>query len=190
MRNAKGRVADVTRLLHEWSHGRREALDGLFPLIYDELHSLARQRMSRERSNHTLQATALVHEAFVRLVDQRVAFENRSHFFSIAAQCMRRVLIDHARRRRADKRPPPAGAVSLDEAAIVDDAHVEQVLIVDEALQQLARLDERQARVAELRYFGGLENAEIANVLGVSLATVKRDWLVAKLWLRKALKAS
>jgi RNA polymerase sigma factor (TIGR02999 family) len=183
-----GDAPDVTQLLKDWSDGRRTSVDRLFSSIYGELHGMARARMAAERRDHTLQATALVHEAFERLIVQKVAFRSRAHFFGIAAECMRRILVDHARRKRAAKRPAPHAAVDVDDAVIVDESQFETVLIVHEALQKLAELDARQARIAELRYFGGLENAEIAEVIGVSVATVKRDWEVAKMWLRHALK--
>jgi RNA polymerase sigma factor (TIGR02999 family) len=188
MADAQGHTPDVTQLLKDWSDGRRTAGDRLFASIYDELHAMAGGRMAAERRNHTLQATALVHEAFERLVDQKVAFRSRAHFFGIAAECMRRILLDHARRKRAAKRPPPHASVDVDQAVIVDESDFEKVLIVHEALEKLAELDPRQARIAMLRYFGGLENAEIAEVVGISVATVKRDWEVAKLWLRHALR--
>jgi RNA polymerase sigma factor (TIGR02999 family) len=188
MADAHGHTPNVTQLLKEWSDGHRTSGDRLFASIYDELRRMARSRMAGERRNHTLQATALVHEAFERLVEQKVAFRSRAHFFGIAAECMRRILLDHARRKRAAKRPPPHASVDVDEAVIVDESQFETVLIVQEALEKLEQLDARQARIAMLRYFGGLENAEIAEVVGVSVATVKRDWDVAKLWLRHALK--
>ena len=188
MADAEERAPDVTQLLKDWSDGHRAGGDRLFSSIYDELHGMARARMAGERRDHTLQATALVHEAFERLVDQRVAFRSRAHFFGIAAECMRRILLDHARRKRANKRPPPQAAVDVDAALVVDESQFEVVVIVHEALEKLAQLDPRQARIAELRYFGGLENAEIAEVVGISVATVKRDWEVAKMWLRHALK--
>jgi RNA polymerase sigma factor (TIGR02999 family) len=188
MADAEGHASDVTQLLKDWSDGRRTGGDRLFSSIYDELRGMARSRMAGERRDHTLQATALVHEAFERLIDQKVAFRSRAHFFGIAAECMRRILLDHARRKRATKRPPPHAAVDVDDAVVVDESQFEVVVIVHEALEKLAKLDARQARIAELRYFGGLENAEIAEVVGVSVATVKRDWDVAKMWLRHALK--
>jgi RNA polymerase sigma factor (TIGR02999 family) len=181
-------ASPVTQLLGELAHGRRDALDRLVPLVYDELRALARHRMARESDGHTLQATALVHEAFGRLVDQRVPFRDRAHFFAIASRCMRRVLVDHARRRDAAKRPPRAAGVELDEALLLTDQQLEIVLAVSEALDQLRQLDPRQADVAELKYFGGLQVDEIAEALSTSPATVKRDWDTAKLFLHRALK--
>jgi RNA polymerase sigma factor (TIGR02999 family) len=174
--------------LEELGHGRREALDRLVPLVYDELRAVARRQMARERGGHTLQATALVHEAFGRLVDQKVAFRNRAHFFGIAAKCMRRLLTDHARRRDAAKRPPAALAVDLDEALVVSDQQIELVVAVNEALDQFALIDARAATVAEMRYFGGATIEEIAEALSISPATVKRDWEIAKMHLRRALR--
>jgi RNA polymerase sigma factor (TIGR02999 family) len=178
----------VTQLLEELSKGRREVLDLLVPLVYDELKAVARQRLVHEHQAHTLQATALVHEAFGRLVDQRVPFQNRAHFFAIAARCMRRVLIDHARQKDAAKRPQRAAAINLDEVIALSDPSIERVIAVNEALDQLAALDARQAQVAEMRYFGGATIEEIAVALSISPATVKRDWETAKLFLRRALR--
>jgi RNA polymerase sigma factor (TIGR02999 family) len=178
----------VTQLLEQLGQGRRDALDRLVPLVYDELRAIARRRMAQEREGHTLQATALVHEAFGRLVDQKVAFRNRAHFFGIAARCMRRVLLDHARKRDAAKRPPRAEAVDLDNALVVADTRIEEVVAINEALDGLAALDPRQAQVVEYRYFGGMTIDEIAEALSIAPATVKRDWDTAKLYLRRALK--
>lgn len=185
--DSKSRPPDITELLKDYTAGRRDVLDRVVALVYDELRRMARARMSRERPDHTLQATALVHEAFERLVQQRVSFRNRAHFFGIAAKCMRRILMDHRRRKESVKRPPQGGAVELDAAVVVDD-RFEEAFAVDEALEKLARLDERQAAIAELRYFGGLTSEEVGEVLGISRATVTREWEVAKMWLYKALK--
>jgi RNA polymerase sigma factor (TIGR02999 family) len=171
---------DVTRLLQEWSNGRREALERLLPLVYDELRKMARGQLKLERRRHTLQATDLVHEAFMRLVDQKGGWRNRHHFYGIAVTCMRRILVDHARRKQAAKRPPRAGAVDLDDTVIAAQTPIDTILAVDEAMDHLARTEPRQAKVAELKYFGGMEVPEIARVLGVSAATVKRDWSSAK----------
>jgi RNA polymerase sigma factor (TIGR02999 family) len=184
-----GPPPDVTRWLHEWGKGRRDAFDHLFALVYDELRRMARARMAQERAGHTLQATALVHEAFERLVQQRVAFTDRAHFFAIAADCMRRILVDHARRKGARKRPPRGGAVSLEDVALVGPDAADTVLAVHEAIEQLERLDPRQAEITTLRYFGGLTVEEIAATLAISESTVKRQWDVAKLWLLRALEA-
>lgn len=181
--------APVTRLLADLRHGRREVLDELMAAVYDELRAIARQRMSHENAGHTLQATALVHEAFGRLVDQNVTFEDRAHFLAIAATCMKRVLLDHARRRDAAKRPPRGAAVNLEDALLLSDEQIEQVVAISEALDQLRALDERQAEVVELRYFGGATIDEIAEHLAISAATVKREWDTAKIFLNHALRS-
>jgi RNA polymerase sigma factor (TIGR02999 family) len=183
-----GEPSQVTQLLQELSKGRREVLDELVPLVYDDLRAIARRRLDRERDAQTLQATALVHEAFGRLVDQRVGFQNRAHFFAIAARCMRRILIDHARQKHAAKRPPRAAAVDIDDVIVLSEPAIERVIAVNEALDQLSLLDARQAQVVEMRYFGGATIEEIAAALAISQATVKRDWETAKLFLHKALR--
>ena len=182
---------EITQLLAEWSDGNQAALDALYPLVYDELHRLARRYMSRERKDHTLQATALINEAYVRLVDQRnVHWANRSHFFAISAQIMRRILIDHARRHAYAKRGGGAQQVSLDEAATVTRTAGAEMIRLDEALKSLAEMDPRRCQVVELRYFGGLNNEEIAGVLKVSENTVTRDWNMARAWLHQQLSES
>jgi RNA polymerase sigma factor (TIGR02999 family) len=182
---------EITQLLAEWSEGNQSALDDLYPLVYDELHRLARRYMSRERKGHTLQTTALINEAYVRLVDQRnVHWANRSHFFAISAQIMRRILIDHARRHAYAKRGGGAPQVSLDEAATVVRNDSAELLRLDEALRSLAEMDPRRSQVVELRYFGGLNNEEIAGVLHVSENTVTRDWNMARAWLYQQLTGS
>lgn len=182
---------EITQLLAEWSDGNQSALDELYPLVYDELHRLARRYMSRERKGHTLQTTALINEAYVRLVDQKnVHWANRSHFFAISAQIMRRILIDHARRHAYAKRGGGAQQVSLDEAAAVTSGIGSELIRLDEALKALAQLDERRCHVVELRYFGGLSNEEIAGVLKVSENTVTRDWNMARAWLYQQLAES
>ncbi len=181
----------ITELLAEWSGGNQAALDELYPLVYEELHRLARRYMSRERKGHTLQTTALINEAYVRLVDQRnVQWANRSHFFAISAQIMRRILIDHARRYAYAKRGGGARQVSLDETAAIALDDLSELLRLDEALQSLAELDPRRGRVVELRYFGGLNNEEIAGVLNISENTVIRDWNMARAWLHRQLTGS
>jgi RNA polymerase sigma-70 factor, ECF subfamily len=172
--------AEVTRLLKQWRAGRHEALELLLPLVYDELRRMARIQLSRERQRHTLQATELVHEAFVRLVDQKAGWQNRLHFYGIAAQCMRRILVDHARKKRAAKRPPADGAVDLEKADVGESSGIDTLLALDEALDRLAGESPRQAQIAELRLFAGLEISEIAKLMGVAEATVKRDWSAAK----------
>lgn len=182
---------EITQLLAEWSDGNQAALDELYPLVYEELHRLARRYMSRERKGHTLQTTALINEAYVRLVDQRnVQWANRSHFFAISAQIMRRILIDHARRHGYAKRGGGARQVSLDETATVIQDNLSEFLRLDEALKSLAQLDPRRSQVVELRYFGGLNNEEIADVLKISENTVIRDWNMARAWLYRQLSGS
>ena len=182
---------EITQLLAEWSDGNQSALDELYPLVYDELHRLARRYMSRERQGHTLQTTALINEAYVRLVDQKnVHWANRSHFFAISAQIMRRILIDHARRHAYAKRGGGAQQVSLDEAATVTRSAGLEILRLDEALKSLAEMDPRRSQVVELRYFGGLNNEEIAGVLNISENTVTRDWNMARAWLHQQLSES
>lgn len=176
--------AEVTELLQQWSVGRQDALDELWPAIYGELRRLAASYLRRERPNHTLQATALVHEAFLKLVDQRaVRWQNRAHFFGIAAQMMRRILVDHARAHTASKRGSGIRPLSLDEALAVAPTSDVDLLALDEALTRLAEVDPRQGRVVELRFFGGLTVDETAEVLHVSPATIGREWTLAKAWL-------
>jgi RNA polymerase sigma-70 factor (ECF subfamily) len=175
---------EITQLLAEWRDGNQAALDELYPLVYDELHRLARRYMSKERKDHTLQTTALINEAYVRLVDQRnVQWANRSHFFAISAQIMRRILIDHARRQAYAKRGGGARQVSLEETATMVHGDPSEFLRLDEALKSLAELDPRRSQVVELKYFGGLNNDEIAGVLKISKNTVIRDWNMARAWL-------
>ena len=177
---------DVTQLLVAWRNGDQDARDELMPLVYQELHRLAHHYMSRERPGHTLQTSALVNEAFVKLVDQRdVQWQNRAHFFGIAAQMMRRILVDYARNRRYAKRGGGVGQVSLDEELIVSEGRSAEVVALDDALQGLANVDQRKSQVVELRFFGGLSIEETADVLGVSPGTVMRDWTFAKAWLRR-----
>ncbi len=180
--------AGVTELLVDWGRGDRSALERLMPAVYAELHRLAEQHLARERTDHTLQATALVHEAYLRLVDQRsVRWQNRAHFFGIAAQLMRRVLVDYARRRDAAKRGDGARPLSLEEAADQAPSRPLDILDLDRALDRLAALDPQQGRLVELRFFGGLTVEESAEVLGVSARTVKRDWRAARAWLYREL---
>jgi RNA polymerase sigma-70 factor (ECF subfamily) len=178
---------DITRLLKAWRLGDHHALDRLLPIVYDELRRVARVQLSRER-RATLQPTELVHEAFVRLVDQRAGWQNRSHFFGIAAKCMRRILIDHARKKRAAKRPQTTGALELENLDVAVPSSIDALLAIDQALDQLAGRSPRQSQIAELKIFAGLEIPEIAEVIGVSEATVKRDWSEARKRLAHALK--
>jgi RNA polymerase sigma factor (TIGR02999 family) len=182
---------NVTRLLADWGNGDKQALEELLPLIYNELRHLAHNFLYRERPGHTLQTTALVHEAYLKLIDQRDAhWQNRAHFFAIAAQAMRRILIDNARKHAAAKRGGGAEKVSLDDAAEISLEPDSSLLALDEALHALAELDPEQSRIIELRYFGGLTIEETAEVLKVSPATVKREWTMARAWLYKAIAAS
>jgi len=179
---------EITELLEQWSGGNQAALDQLYPLVYEELRRLARSYMRREPKGHTLQTTALINEAYVRLVDQQsVRWQNRSHFFAISAQIMRRILVDHARRHLQAKRGGGAKRISLDEVMIVAKERSAEVLMLDEALSNLARLDPRRSQVVELRYFAGLNNSEIASVLKISENTVMRDWNLARAWLYQTL---
>ena len=176
---------EVTRLLLAWSAGDQAALDRLMPLVYDELRRLARSYMRQERAGQTLQTTALIHEAYLRLIDAKeVQLENRTHFFAVAARLMRQILVDFARTHGSQKRGGGAQQVSLDEALVIGQPRDEDLLALDEALSALAQTDERKSRVVELRFFGGLTEAETAAALQVSPETVKRDWRLAKSWLR------
>ncbi|MBL8227088.1 MAG: sigma-70 family RNA polymerase sigma factor [Bryobacterales bacterium] len=179
----KDRSGEITALLHAWSSGDRKAIENLTPLIYNELRRLARHHMQRERGGHTLGATGLVHEAFLRLLDEsRVSYRDRLHFFGAAAGVMRRVLIDYARARRCSKRGGDAIRVTLDEALQVSGGPPD-LLLIDDCLRRLSALDERQGRIVELRFFGGLSIEETAELQGISPMTVKREWSVARAWL-------
>ncbi len=183
--------ADVTQLLIAWSDGDQAARERLMSVVYEELHRLARRYMRNESPGHTLQTSALVHEAFIRLVDQRnVHWQNRAHFFGIAAQMMRRILVDYARSRNFAKRGGGAVRLSLEEGLIVSDERSEEVVAVHEALEELAKIDPRQAQIVELKFFGGLSNDEAAAMLTVSPGTVARDWTMAKAWLRREISKS
>jgi RNA polymerase sigma factor (TIGR02999 family) len=176
----------VTELLIAWSDGRRDALEDLMPLVYADLRRVAAGYMQRELVGHPLQPTALVHEAYVRLIDQRqVKWRNRAHFFGVAASMMRRILVDHARRRRAEKRGGDWERVTMTEHDVAaEDPREIDVLALHESLERLATFDPQQARIVELRYFGGLTIDETAEVAGISPATVVREWTIAKAWLR------
>jgi RNA polymerase sigma factor (TIGR02999 family) len=185
------RSRDVSVLLADWSQGNESARDELMPLVYDELRRLAGHYMRMERTGHSLQATALVNEAYLRLVDQRqVRWQGRRHFFALASQMMRRILVDYARRRRYAKRGGGARQVELDEAMIVSEAKGADIIALDDALTRLAQIAPRQSRVVELRYFGGLSMDEAAQVLNVSPVTVRRDWITAKAWLYRAISGA
>jgi RNA polymerase sigma factor (TIGR02999 family) len=191
MKNPPTQPHEITELLVQWSGGNQEALDKLYPLVYDELHRLARRFMNREKKGHTLQATALINEAYVRLVDQtHVRWQNRTHFFAISAQIMRRILVDHARRNLYEKRGGGAQRISFDETALLARDRASDFVLLDEALKSLAEIDPRRSQVVELRYFGGLDNKEIAGVLKISENTVTRDWNMARAWLYQQLGES
>ena len=177
---------EVTQLLAAWGEGDQSALDKLLPLVEVELHRLAHRYMSHERQDHTLQTTALVNEACLKLIDQKVDWQSRAHFFGIAAQIMRRILIDHARRHVGPQRGG-GKTISLEDVAMVSEERASELVALDEALTTLAKVDERKSRLVELRYFGGLSIDETAAVLGVSDETVRREWLRAKAFLHREL---
>ncbi len=179
----------VTELLAAWSDGDGSALEKLLPLVSDELHRLAHRYMSHERQDHTLQTTALVNEAYLKLLNQRVSWRNRAHFFAISAQIMRRILIDHARKHLGAQRGG-GRTISLEEVSVINDDRANELVSLNDALEHLARLDPRKARIVELRYFGGLSVEERAAVINVSPDTVTRDWRRAKAFLRRELSRS
>ena len=180
---------NVTQLLTDWSHGDDAALRKLTPLVYEELRRLAHYHMGRQRPEHTLQTTALVNEAYLRLADQTSPnFTNRSHFFAVAAQAMRQILVNYAKASQSQKRGGGALKVELDEAALISPQQTSEILDLNEALERLAALDSRKAHVVELKYFGGLQHDEIAEVLKISTMTVRRDWIFAKAWLHSELQ--
>lgn len=177
---------NVTVLLAKWGQGDREALDVLTPLVYNELRKLAKSYLRREKAGHTLEGTALVHEAYLRLIDQReVAWKNRNHFFALAAELIRRILVDHARARIAAKRGGNSVKLSLDDVITPADEKDAELIALNDALDALARTDAQQSRIVELRYFAGLTIEETADVLQISTATVKRDWAMAKSFLKR-----
>ncbi len=181
---------EVTELLRKWRSGDKEALDKLTPLVYDELHRLAHQYINRERHGHTLQTTALVNEAYLRLVEQKdVEWENRAHFFAVSAQVMRHILVDYARQHASAKRGGNFQKVALDGEVIVSRERAAELVALDEAMQALHEIHPRRSKVVELRYFGGLNNREAAEVLKVSEVTIERDWRFAKAWLYRELQA-
>jgi RNA polymerase sigma-70 factor (ECF subfamily) len=181
----------VTQLLRRWREGDVQASDNLMAVVYDELKRQAAAYLRRERRDHTLQPTALVHEAFLRLTRQRdVDWQNRAHFFGIAAQMMRRILVDHARERNAAKRPTPDDRIPLDDRVASASPPDVEVLMLDAALTELAAIDGRQAHIVELRYFGGLSESDVAAVLSISRATVTREWQAARAWLYRRMTSS
>ena len=181
---------DVTQLLVQARAGDRAALDGLMPLVYDELRLIAARYLRKERPGHTLQSTALVNEAYLRLVDQRSGWQNRAHFFGVAARIIRSLLVDHARARLASKRGGAKLTVCLDEAIALPGERELHLIAVDDALTALSRIDEQQSRIVELRFFGGLTIEETSEVLKISPSTVKRDWILAKTWIFRELSAA
>lgn len=188
---AKPAQEEITILLLAWGNGDKAALDKLIPLVYRELRRLAHRQMRRERAGDTLQTTALVNEAYLRLIDyERMRPRDRAHFYAIAAQAMRRILIERARSRRSAKRGAMAPRISLDEATDVSDERAADLVALDDALTNLAAVDPRKSQIVELRYFGGLTIGETAEVLGVSTPTVERDWHTAKIWLHREVSRS
>jgi RNA polymerase sigma-70 factor (ECF subfamily) len=177
---------EVSQLLVDWGNGNQAALDRLMALVYTELRQLAHRYMRRERPGHTMQTTALIHEAYLRLVDQhQVRWQHQAHFFGIAARLMRQILIEHARRHTRAKRGGGVGTLALDETAIVSQARATELLALNDALERLATIDPRKSQVVELRFFGGLSVEEAAQVLNIAHNTVLRDWRMAKAWLRR-----
>jgi RNA polymerase sigma factor (TIGR02999 family) len=182
------RTNQVTQILHDWSGGDREAPERLMPLVYDEMRRIARSFISRERQGHTLQPTALVNEAYLRLVDQNsVTWQSRAHFYSVAASMMRRVLIDHARAYATEKRGGGAVRLSIEDVQIPVEERAANFVAMDEALEKLAQFNERGRRIVEMRFYAGMSDTEIAEVLGVSTRTVLRDWKAARVWLFREL---
>ena len=184
-------LPEITRILKSWSGGNREAVDDLMPLVYDELHKVAQQYLRRQRTDHTLQPTALVNEAYLKLIDiSDVEWQDRAHFFAFASQVMRHILVDYARGQAREKRGGGAQKLSLDEAISYSKETEVDLLALDEALSELATIDEKQGKIVELRFFGGLTVEETGVVMRISPATVKREWRIAKAWLFKRMKAS
>jgi RNA polymerase sigma factor (TIGR02999 family) len=188
---ARPESKDVTTLLLEWGGGRRQALDELMPLVYDQLRRLAAHQLRRERPNHTLHGTALVHEAYLKLIDQsRVQWKDREHFFAVAAQVIRRILVTYARSRNASKRGGGNTLLAFDESIALPDRKDVDLIRLDDALESLSRLDPQQARIIELRFFGGLSIEGTAEVLKTSTSTVSREWSLARAWLHRELNRS
>jgi RNA polymerase sigma factor (TIGR02999 family) len=188
---AEASAEEITRLLKAWSEGDRDAFDRLMPVVYDELHRLAHRHMKHEHAGHSLQTSALVNEAYLKLVNEReMHWQSRAHFFAVASQLMRQILVDYARSRCALKRGEGKVVVNLDDVVQVSENRLEEFLVLDEALSNLANFDARKSRIAELRFFGGLSVAEIAKALEVSEVTVMREWRLAKAWLHNQLNNS
>lgn len=175
---------EITQMLRAWGQGDQAAVETVLPLVYDELHRMAKRYLARQQPGHTLQTTALIHEAYLKLADQKEKlWENRAHFFAVAARAMRHILVDYARARHSRKRGGDAQQVELDEALMISDERGAELVALDEALTALAAVDPRKSLVVELRFFGGLSEEETAEALAVSVVTVRRDWRAAKLWL-------
>jgi RNA polymerase sigma factor (TIGR02999 family) len=184
-------TSEITTLLKAWEQGDKSALDKLMPLVYDELRRQASRYLRKERANHTLQTTDLIHEAYLKMVDQKnVSWQNRSHFFAISAKCLRQILIDYARKRHREKRGGQVEIVPIDEVQIMSAEKSLELIALHEVLKNLENQDRQKSRIVEMRYFGGLTMEEIAEVLGVSKRTVERDWQMAKAWLYKEMKKS
>lgn len=180
---------EISLILKDWSGGKRESADVLLSLVYEELRRIARQYLRKERSDHTLQPTALVHEAYMKLIDiSDVSWQDRAHFFAVASNVMRHILVDHARARATDKRGGEAQRIALEDAGSLSDERDIDLLALDEAMRQLAKFDATQSKIVELRFFGGLTIEETAHVLSISPATVKREWTMAKAWLFRRMK--
>ncbi len=183
-----GGQKNISLILKDWSSGRREAVDELMPVIYDELKKIAAQYLRKERPEHTLQPTELAHEAYLKLIDiSNVNWQDRAHFFAVSAQVIRRILVDHARAKATDKRGGAAERIVFDEAVSFSEEQDTDLLALDEALKELAKFDDQQSRIVEMRFFGGLTIEETAEVLKISPATIKREWTLAKAWLHKTL---
>jgi RNA polymerase sigma factor (TIGR02999 family) len=181
---------EISLILKDWSGGKRESADKLLSLVYDELRRIARQYLRKERADHTLQPTALVHEAYMKLIDiSDVSWQDRAHFFAVASNVMRHILVDHARARAAEKRGGERERIALEDAVNLSDKADVDLLALDEAMRQLAEFDAQQSKIVELRFFGGLTIEETAHVIGISPATVKREWTMAKAWLFRRMKA-
>lgn len=181
--------SEITQILNDWNDGDDNAIEKLLPFVYNELRNQAQYLMASERSNHTLQPTALVHEAFIKVSNlNRIEWKNRTHFFRIVSRLMRQILVDHARRKNSRKRGSQAVHLSVDDVQIPVEDRINSILVVDEILNQLAELDERQSQIVEMRFFGSLSNEEIAEALNLSTRTVMREWKIAKIWLLQELR--
>ena len=182
---------DITRLLHKARSGKKDTLDLLYPLLYDHLRTIAQKHIALERNGHTIQKTSLVHELYLKLVHQsEVEWKDRVHFFSLASRCMRQVLVDYARKKNAEKRGGKNRAITLDEDRLMMEEHAGNLIEINDLTEKLAQLDERRSKVVEMRFFGGMTNSEIAEVLNVTTRTVDRDWAKAKLWLANEMRNS